>query len=76
VKIVEQYSGTPVESVSYKDMQLLEGMPENVVSGIRRASEESWWAGKCLASMTSREVLELAPPTRTPAAALKALLGE
>jgi uncharacterized protein YbjT (DUF2867 family) len=76
VKMVEQYIGTPVESVSYKDTLFLEGMPEHAVSGIRRAAEESWWAGKCAASLTSREVLELAPPTRTPAAVLKALLEE
>lgn len=76
VKMVEQYIGTPVESVSYRDLTFLEGGPEHVVSAMKRTARESWWAGKCTASMTSREVLELAAPTRTPAEALKALLAE
>jgi hypothetical protein len=37
---------------------------------------ETAWEGKCTASTTSKEVLELAAPKRTPADVLKTLLEE
>jgi uncharacterized protein YbjT (DUF2867 family) len=76
VKMVEQHIGTRVESVEYKDIPFIDGMPEHIILSFRRALEETMWAGVCVASTTSKEVLELAAPTRTPADALKALLEE
>ncbi|KAH6849901.1 hypothetical protein B0I37DRAFT_370190 [Chaetomium sp. MPI-CAGE-AT-0009] len=78
VKMVEQHIGTQVERVEYQDMSLVDGYgyPKHVILSLRRAMEQTMWAGVCTASMTSKEVLELAAPARTPADALKALLEE
>ncbi|KAK4031560.1 hypothetical protein C8A01DRAFT_41994 [Parachaetomium inaequale] len=81
VKMVEQYLGARVERVSYKDTSFIDAMAaasqesKNVILSIRRGMG-SLWEGKGTAYPTSKEVLELAAPTRTPADALKALLGE
>lgn len=81
VEMVEQHIGTRVESVIYKDCSFVEHMAaaghesKNVILSIKHALETAW-EGKCSASTTSKEVLELAAPTRTPADALKALLEE
>lgn len=82
VKMVEQHIGTRVESVSYKDMSIIDEMAaaapqesRSLVLSVKHASETAW-DGKCTASTTSKEVLELAAPTRTAAAALKAMLWE
>ncbi|KAK4119579.1 hypothetical protein N657DRAFT_674838 [Parathielavia appendiculata] len=79
---VEQYIGTRVESVVYKDMSLADGwakaagLPANTISTQQQASKEPTWAGKCTAFTTSNELLELAAPTRTAVDALRALVGE
>ncbi|KAJ5548348.1 hypothetical protein N7513_005582 [Penicillium frequentans] len=83
VAMVEQYIGTRLEEVSYKDMSFLEMLYEfkyaqtsqskNVIMSIKHAAEMGW-AGKCSASTTSPEVLKLAAPKGTCADALKALL--
>jgi uncharacterized protein YbjT (DUF2867 family) len=80
VDMVEQYIGTQVENVSYRDVLFLDQMAaaapqesKNVILSIRHAPETAW-EGKCTASTTSREVLELAAPRRTPADVLKSLL--
>ncbi|KAJ5858661.1 hypothetical protein N7534_003938 [Penicillium rubens] len=85
VKMVEQYIGTQVDHVSYKDMSFLDllyehkfaptGQSKNVILSIRHAPETAW-EGKCTASTTSKEVLELAAPKVTPAEMLKGLLEE
>lgn len=82
VKLVEQYIGTRVESVVYKDLSFVDYMaaaapPESraLTLSIKHALQTSW-DGKCSASTTSKEVLELAPPTGTVADALKAMLEE
>lgn len=81
VSMVEQHIGTRVESVIYKDVSSIEHWAattqesKNVILSIRHAFDTAW-DGKCSASTTSKEVLELAAPTRTPADALKALLEE
>jgi uncharacterized protein YbjT (DUF2867 family) len=82
VKMVEQHIGTRVESVSYKDVSGMTAMIDSG-SGSRNLelsmlhAPENAWAGKDSRSTgTSKEFLELAPPTRTPADGLKALLGE
>ena len=82
VKLVEQYIGTRVENVVYKDVSFVDYMaaaaaPEvrGIVLSIKHALQTSW-DGKCSISTTSKEVLELSPPTGTVADALKAFLGE
>ncbi|GAD98058.1 NmrA-like family protein [Paecilomyces variotii No. 5] len=84
VEMVEQYIGTRVENVAYKDMLSVVNMlyessyaatseSKNVIMSIRYAAEPTW-EGKCSASTTSKEVLDIAAPKRTPAEALESLL--
>ncbi|KAJ5472301.1 hypothetical protein N7530_006302 [Penicillium desertorum] len=83
VDMVEQQIGTPVKDVSYKDVSFIDMMYEyqyaatkqskNVIYSIKRAPETAW-EGKCSTSTTSKEILELAAPKRTPADILKTLL--
>lgn len=80
VKMVEQHIGTRVDNVSYKDMGFIDDMAaaapqesKNVILSIKFAPETAW-EGKCTASTTSKEVLELAAPMRTPADVLKSML--
>lgn len=79
VKMVEQHIGGPVENVIYKDMSFVEYMvaasqeSKNVIWSIKHALEAAW-EGKSSASTTSKEVLELAAPKRTPADVFKTLL--
>ncbi|KAJ5588353.1 hypothetical protein N7537_011031 [Penicillium hordei] len=83
VAMVEQHIGTPIKNVSYKDVSFIDMLYEyqyaatkqskNVIYSIKRAAETSW-EGKCSTSTTSKEILKLAAPKRTPADTLKALL--
>lgn len=79
VKIVEEHIGAKVENVSYKDMTFIDHMAaatqesKNVILSIKHAPETAW-AGQCMASTTSKEILELAAPKRTPADVLRTLL--
>lgn len=83
VEMVEQHIGTQVMEVSYKDVWFIDmlyeykfaatGQSKNVILSIKNAPEAAW-EGKCSASTTSPEVLELAAPKRTPADVLKTLL--
>ncbi|ODM18839.1 hypothetical protein SI65_05456 [Aspergillus cristatus] len=85
VAIVEQHIGTKVEEVSYKDMSFIDAFYEmnlaatrqsrNVIMSVKHALETAW-EGKCTASTTTKEVLELAAPKRTPADVLRSLLKE
>jgi uncharacterized protein YbjT (DUF2867 family) len=81
VGMVEQQIGTKVESVSYKDVSFVEdmaaasGYSKSVILSIKHAPETAW-EGKCSASTTSKEVLDLAPPKRTVAEGFKAMLAE
>ncbi|KAF2685059.1 NAD(P)-binding protein [Lentithecium fluviatile CBS 122367] len=81
VKMVEEHIGAKVENVSFKDISFIDGMvaatqeSKNVILSIKHAPETGW-EGKCTASTTSKEVLELAAPKRTPADVLKTMLGE
>ncbi|KAL2020434.1 hypothetical protein VTK56DRAFT_8400 [Thermocarpiscus australiensis] len=80
-KLVEQHIGTRVESVKYKDLSFVEAAAaaapdsKSVILSVKYALDTAE-EGKCTVSTTSKEALELAPPTRTPADALKALLEE
>ena len=80
VKMVEQHIGAPVDNVSFRDMGFVDDMAaaapqesKNVILSIKFAPETAW-EGKCTAFTTSKEVLKLAAPMRTPADVLKAML--
>jgi uncharacterized protein YbjT (DUF2867 family) len=79
VTMTEEYIGTKLEDISFKDMGFVEDMAahsnesKNVILSIKHAPETAW-EGKCTASTTSKEVLQIAPPNRTPAEVLKTLL--
>jgi uncharacterized protein YbjT (DUF2867 family) len=81
VKMVEDRIGAKVENVSWKDMSFLEGMaaassePRNVIMSIKYAPVTGW-EGKTTASTTTRDVLELAAPKRTPTEVLEDLLKQ
>ncbi|KAI8131112.1 hypothetical protein DUD61_005226 [Geotrichum candidum] len=83
VDIVEQHIGAAVENVIYKDTSFIDMLYEakyaatkeskNVIYSIIHAPETAW-EGKCSTSTTSKEILDLAAPKRTPADVLKTLL--
>ncbi|KAH8893903.1 NAD(P)-binding protein [Thozetella sp. PMI_491] len=81
VKMVEQHIGTRLERVTYKDMSAIDYFAEstqeskNIILSIKHA-QEIVWEGKCSASTTSREVLELVAPTRMPVDVLRTLLED
>jgi hypothetical protein len=81
VKMIEERIGLQVEDVIYKDMSLIDQVAattqesKNVILSVKYALETAW-EGKCTASTTSKEVLELAPPKRTPADVLELLLKQ
>ncbi|KAF2015133.1 NAD(P)-binding protein [Aaosphaeria arxii CBS 175.79] len=79
VQMVEEQIGVKVENVNFKDMTFIDYMAassqesKNVILSIKYAPVTGW-EGLCLTSTTSKEVLELAPPKRTPAQVLRTLL--
>jgi uncharacterized protein YbjT (DUF2867 family) len=81
VDMVERQIGAPVKDVSYEDVSFIDTLYEyqyaaqskNVIYSIKRAPETGW-EGKCSTATTSKEILELAAPKRTPADILKTLL--
>jgi hypothetical protein len=83
VDMIEQHIGTAVRNVSYKDVSFIDMLYEyqyaatkqsrNVIYSIKHAPKTAW-EGKCSTSTTSKEILELAAPKRTPADVLKTLL--
>lgn len=81
VELLEKHVGTKVENVVFKDMSVVEHMAahskesKNVILSMKHALETSW-DGKCSASTTSKEILHLAAPTRTPREAFEAMLQE
>lgn len=81
VKLVEEHIGTAVENVVYRDLSFVDAMaaaspgPKSIILSVKN-SLSTIGSEKWLASATSKAVLDLAPPTRTPADALKALLEE
>ena len=71
VDMVEKEICEKVGDVRFRDVEFIEQMAEaeqtetkSVIRSIRYAPETAW-EGKCSASTTSREVLELAAPRRT-----------
>lgn len=81
VAMAEEYIGTKVENVIFKDVSFVESMAaqskesSNVILSIKHALETGW-EGKCGIDTTSKEVFEIAAPKRTPAQVLKTMLGE
>jgi len=83
VQLVEKHIGAKIEPehLVYKDLSFLDDMvaatkeSKNVISSMRYSAETAW-DGKCTASTTSREVLELAPPIRTAAEVFEDMLGD
>ncbi|KAH7126149.1 hypothetical protein EDB81DRAFT_663377 [Dactylonectria macrodidyma] len=81
VAMVEQETGTKVEEVHFKDMSIVEHMAaqsqesRSVILSIKHAGETAW-EGKCTASTTSKEVLQLAAPKNAPAGLFKTMLEE
>ncbi|KAG0736580.1 hypothetical protein G6F57_009898 [Rhizopus arrhizus] len=83
VEMVEQYVGVKVQDVEYKATSTINGLitagifPEKYLPSFL-ASCEALWQGKCSLSEapTSKEIIELAPPKRTTADTLKAIMEE
>ncbi|KAL2820670.1 hypothetical protein BJX63DRAFT_444212 [Aspergillus granulosus] len=85
VGLVEQHIGTKVKDVNYQDSSFVDalldsgfggpGQSKTVIGSIRYAVS-TMWEGKCNASTTSKEVLKIAAPKRTPAEVLRSLLEE
>lgn len=79
VELVEKHINAPVENVYFKDMSFVDHMvaatseSKNVIQSIKYAAVTAW-DGLCTTSTTSKEVLELAAPKRTPQDVFKTLL--
>ncbi|KAK1658194.1 NmrA-like family protein [Colletotrichum godetiae] len=80
VQWVEEAIGAPVESVQFRDVSLVDDMAsatkesKNVILSIK-AAPVSLWEGKCPASTTSKEVIEILAPSRSVVDGWKALLS-
>ncbi|KAK1489128.1 hypothetical protein CTAM01_11277 [Colletotrichum tamarilloi] len=78
--VMEEAIGEPVDNVEYRDVSLVDAMvlatkeSKNVISSIK-AAPVTLWEGKCPASTTSKEVIEIAAPNRSVIDAWKALLS-
>ena len=79
IKLVENEIGTKVEDVSYKDLTVIDywaaasGEIGHLILTIKH-SLEVCWDGKTKAATTSKEILEIAAPKRTPAQVWKSIL--
>ncbi|GLA55896.1 hypothetical protein CBS147343_6270 [Aspergillus niger] len=83
VGLVEKHIDTKVKDVKYQDLSFLDAMlgsqyegsgeSMTVIKSIKYAPL-TMWEGKCNASTTSKEVLDIAPPRRTPTEVLEDLL--
>jgi hypothetical protein len=82
VKMVEEKTSTKVQSVRFKDLSFIEGIASLAPEAVRhlilsiKSAPVTAWEGKCMASLTSKEVLELAAPRTTPAEVLETLLAQ
>lgn len=81
VQLVEERIESKVEQVTFKDMTMIDywaaasGDIKHLILTMKH-SLEVCWDGKTTAATTSKEILEIAAPTRTSADVLKTLLGE
>ncbi|KAF1940385.1 hypothetical protein EJ02DRAFT_504195 [Clathrospora elynae] len=81
VDMVEQATGAQIEDVEWRDTSIIDelpkqGYPEIFVVSIR-TSLDPIWPGKCTVDgvPTSKEIIDLAPPTTTAAESFKALIA-
>jgi hypothetical protein len=80
LELVQEAIGEEVKDVRFKDMSFVEDMAaqtkesKNVVRRLRYAMKTTW-AGKTTVATTSKEVLEIAPPTRGLAEMWTEMLG-
>lgn len=84
VTLVEEHIGAKVRDVSFKDMSFIDAFVDSFAQKASGSKDlflsvkdgmAATWAGKCSASTTSKEVIELAAPRITPAEALKSLIA-
>ncbi|KAM0744563.1 hypothetical protein ACQRIT_001052 [Beauveria bassiana] len=81
VAMAEEYLGTKVDTVAYKDTSFIEDMAaqsnesRNVILSIKHAAD-TVWEGKCAIDTTSKDIFSIAALKRTPAQVFKTLLGE
>ncbi|KAA8909131.1 hypothetical protein TRICI_004635 [Trichomonascus ciferrii] len=80
VALVEQAIGEKVNNVVYKDVSFVDAIynsnphhSRNLIMSAKHAQVTAW-EGKCTTSTTSKQVLQIAPPKRTPSETFKALL--
>jgi nucleoside-diphosphate-sugar epimerase len=79
VKLVEQYIGTSVEKVKFRDVSFIDSWADSakenkpLILSIKLAPVTGW-DGKCSTATSSKEFLELAPPQITPAGWLESSL--
>ena len=79
VAMVEKHIGAKVEDVKFKDLSFVDDMvaasnqAKNVIGSIKRAPDSAW-NGEAKADTTSKEVLDIAAPKRTPADVMAMLL--
>ncbi|KAL3468931.1 hypothetical protein BJX99DRAFT_268883 [Aspergillus californicus] len=85
VEMIEQRTGTKVDDVIFRDVSFLDsyyehvfaktGESRNVILALKRALGPVW-GGECSSSTTSKEVLDIAAPRRTPVDVLDGMLAE
>lgn len=81
VELIEKHIGTKVEEVVWNDGTLIEQMAEqspenkNIILAVKDAMTE-YWNSEIEDALTSKEILELCPPKRTPAEVLENLLQQ
>ncbi|KAJ3454779.1 hypothetical protein MRS44_013379 [Fusarium solani] len=81
ITMIEEYIGTKVEDVRFQDLSFIDHQAaqtqgsKNLILSVKYAPKTAW-EGKCGASTTSKEVLQLAAPKRTPAEVFKTMLEE
>ncbi|XEV05053.1 hypothetical protein FSHL1_010340 [Fusarium sambucinum] len=85
VEMIEERIGTKVNDVNFQDLSFIDGLvasgfggpgeSKTVLSSIKYAVS-TMWEGKCAANTTSKEVLDLGAPKRTPGETLDFLLKE
>lgn len=83
VRLIEQHTGSKVEEVEYQDLSFIgalvasgfggPGQSKTVMESIKYGLQ-TMWEGACNASTTSKEVVEIGAPKRTPAQMMEQLL--
>lgn len=80
LSMTEEYLGTKVEDISFKDLTFLDNWAaaspttSHLILSIKHAPVTAY-NGKCTASTTSKEILQLIAPSRTPSEVMEAMLA-